>query len=149
MSKAASWLTPLGLCVLSLVLSALLAACVSDSPPDSPSTTTTTATDSPTAAATVPPTATPKPSSGPESSEMDDRKTLVAFYNATGGENVWSVNENWLTDAPLAEWYGVTTDDNGRVTELTLTGNRLSGGDTGGVGQPRQSSEPAPQREPV
>ena len=55
-----------------------------------------------------------------------DRAALVAIYNATDGPN-WTNNANWLTDKPLAEWRGVTTDDNGRVTMLDLLGNRLSG----------------------
>ena len=55
-----------------------------------------------------------------------DREALVALYNATDGEN-WDDNDNWLSDAPLGEWYGVTTDDNGRVTWLELAGNQLSG----------------------
>ena len=55
-----------------------------------------------------------------------DREALVALYNATDGEN-WDNNDNWLSDAPLGEWYGVTTDDNGRVTWLELAGNQLSG----------------------
>lgn len=32
-----------------------------------------------------------------------------------------------LSDAPLGEWYGVTTDDNGRVTGLGLSDNFLIG----------------------
>ena len=55
-----------------------------------------------------------------------DRAALVAFYNATGGAN-WPNNTNWLTNAPVSQWYGVTTDDNGWVTELNLTSNRLKG----------------------
>ena len=55
-----------------------------------------------------------------------DRAALVAFYNATGGPN-WANNTGWLTDAPLGQWYGVTTDDGGRVTELILNDNGLSG----------------------
>ena len=55
-----------------------------------------------------------------------DREALVALYNATDGPN-WANNENWLSDAPIGEWYGVRTDDNGRVTWLWLYGNRLSG----------------------
>ena len=34
---------------------------------------------------------------------------------------------NWLTAAPLSEWFGVTTDREGRVTALNLPGNALSG----------------------
>ena len=32
-----------------------------------------------------------------------------------------------MRDVPISEWYGVTTDGNGRVTELDLDGNQLSG----------------------
>ncbi len=55
-----------------------------------------------------------------------DRAVLVALYNATDGEN-WEWNSNWLTDAPLDEWHGVTTNDDGRVTQLRLWHNRLTG----------------------
>ena len=53
-----------------------------------------------------------------------DRAALVALYEATDGPN-WVNNENWLTDAPLGEWYGVYTDASGRVVALGLRG--LSG----------------------
>ena len=55
-----------------------------------------------------------------------DREALIAFYNATGGAN-WTEHTNWLTNAPVGQWYGVTTDGNGRVTELNLTFNQLKG----------------------
>ncbi|MBC9889348.1 MAG: hypothetical protein F7B06_05750 [Opitutae bacterium] len=55
-----------------------------------------------------------------------DRDALVALYNATDGAN-WTNNENWGTDAPLEQWHGVTVDDNGRVMELRLSGNALTG----------------------
>ena len=50
-----------------------------------------------------------------------DRGVLVALYNATDGPN-WRNNENWLSDAPLGEWYGVQTDGTGRVVRLDLSG---------------------------
>ena len=50
-----------------------------------------------------------------------ERAALVALYNATDGPN-WVNNENWLTDAPLGEWYGVDTDASGRVVQLDLGG---------------------------
>ena len=50
-----------------------------------------------------------------------DRAALVALYEATDGPN-WANNDNWLTDAPLREWYGVDTDASGRVVELRLRG---------------------------
>ena len=34
---------------------------------------------------------------------------------------------NWLSGEPLSEWYGVTTDANGRVTILSLSANGLTG----------------------
>ena len=55
-----------------------------------------------------------------------DRAVLVALYNATNGHN-WTDNTNWLSDQPLGEWFGVTTDENGRVTRLRLRENQLSG----------------------
>ena len=54
------------------------------------------------------------------------RAALVTLYKATDGPN-WNRNDNWLSDAPLGEWYGVTTDDQGRVIELILSQNQLSG----------------------
>ncbi len=37
----------------------------------------------------------------------DIREQLVRFYNATGGDN-WTNNENWCSDKPLEEWYGIS-----------------------------------------
>ena len=55
-----------------------------------------------------------------------DRAVLVALYEATNGNN-WTNNTNWLSNKPLDEWYGVTTDDDGRVTNLRLNDNALAG----------------------
>ena len=55
------------------------------------------------------------------SSVATDREALVALYNATGGPD-WEYSVNWLTDAPLGDWYGVTTDARGRVISLYLGG---------------------------
>ena len=55
-----------------------------------------------------------------------DRAALVALYNATSGPN-WTINTNWLTTAALSEWYGVTTDVDGRVTHVYLAQNELNG----------------------
>ena len=56
----------------------------------------------------------------------DDRNILEALYHATDGAN-WTDNANWLTDAPLGDWHGVTTDSEGRVTWLHLQENQLLG----------------------
>ena len=50
-----------------------------------------------------------------------DRLALVALYEATDGPN-WVNNDNWLTDAPLGDWYGVDVDASGRVVRLALGG---------------------------
>ena len=120
--------------VLALALAAALAACGSDEPsgvtgpdrtastptetPASPARTPTTlgSVDAPTATDTPVPTATTAPPAASGSAETD-REALVAFYNATNGE-AWLHQDNWLSDAPLGEWHGVTTNDNGRVRSL-------------------------------
>ena len=61
-------------------------------------------------------------STGPQT----ERAILEALYDATGGAD-WTDSTNWKTDAPLHEWHGVATGADGRVTELSLTGNGLSG----------------------
>ena len=55
-----------------------------------------------------------------------DRDALVALYEAMDGDS-WINDENWLSDASLGSWYGVTTDYSGRVIELDLSHNGLSG----------------------
>ena len=56
----------------------------------------------------------------------DDRAALEALYDATNGAN-WSRNDNWKTDEPLGQWFGVRTNSDGRVTRLDLSENQLSG----------------------
>ena len=63
-----------------------------------------------------------------------DAATLVAFYNATDSPN-WSDNTNWLTDAPISDWSGVTASNivNGGtvgecvVRRLYISFDQLSG----------------------
>ena len=54
------------------------------------------------------------------------RSALTALYNATNGGG-WTNNANWLSDAPLANWFGVATNADGRVTALDLGNNNLEG----------------------
>ena len=78
------------------------------------------------------PAAVPEPTAAPTAvpetleTEETDRAALAAFYHANGGVN-WTDNSNWLSEAPIGEWYGVSTDASGRVTELVLRYNRLTG----------------------
>ena len=100
----------LGVFALALLLPLLLLACgSSDEHTDGPSSER---------AAARPPLA--------ETSPETDREALVALYNATNGEN-WENSDNWLSDTPLGEWHGVTTNADGRVTLLNLSRNKLSG----------------------
>ena len=56
----------------------------------------------------------------------EDRAALVELYNATGGAS-WTNNTNWLSDRPIREWYGVSNDPDGLVSQLLLGGNQLAG----------------------
>ena len=61
-----------------------------------------------------------------QGSVATDRAALVALYDATGGPT-WTNRTNWKSDAPLGGWYGVTTGAGGRVTNLNLVRNALTG----------------------
>ena len=51
---------------------------------------------------------------------------LIALYHATDGPN-WKNSGNWLSDAPIGEWYGVVTDEEGRVVKLEFGENQMKG----------------------
>ena len=55
-----------------------------------------------------------------------DRDALIALYNATNGPN-WTTSGNWLSEAPLNTWDGVSTNQDGRVSNLLLDDNGLRG----------------------
>ena len=57
---------------------------------------------------------------------VSDQDVLTALYEATDGPN-WTNSQNWLTDAPLDDWHGVSVDGEGRVTSLDLRENGLNG----------------------
>lgn len=58
--------------------------------------------------------------------EMTEKEALIALYEATDGDH-WAVNTNWCSDKPLSQWYGITTNKEGKVTEINLSENRLNG----------------------
>ena len=68
----------------------------------------------------------PPPDEAVTQTPAADRAALVALYNATDGPN-WRNNTNWLSNAALGDWYGVTTDGDGRVVGLYLSENQLTG----------------------
>ena len=51
---------------------------------------------------------------------------LAALYEATRGSG-WMKSDNWLSDTPLGEWYGVITAAGGQITALALGYNELAG----------------------
>ena len=55
-----------------------------------------------------------------------ERYVLTRLYDATDGPN-WHRDDNWRTNLPLSEWYGVRTDSIGRVAWLRLQGIGLAG----------------------
>ena len=58
--------------------------------------------------------------------DAGERQALIALYKATGGDS-WHNKEGWCTDAPLGEWFGVVTNDQGSVVKLELYLNNLKG----------------------
>ncbi len=55
-----------------------------------------------------------------------ERSALIALYMRTDGMN-WNYNSNWTSNAPLGDWFGVTTDTEGKVSKLVLPDNNLYG----------------------
>ena len=58
---------------------------------------------------------------------MSDSAVLVLLHQEMDGPN-WAKSDNWLSDAPISEWNGVTTKRSGRgVLGLDLSANDLRG----------------------
>ena len=56
-----------------------------------------------------------------------ERAALEVFYRANNGDK-WTHNDNWCTDAPLGEWYGVAmTLDGKHVRAIDFWGNGVEG----------------------
>ena len=55
-----------------------------------------------------------------------DSTLLVDFHNRTHGSLLWHTHTGWLEE-PVAQWYGITLDASGRVTEVNLPNNNLVG----------------------
>lgn len=54
-----------------------------------------------------------------------EREALIALYKATNGDN-WTNNDNWCSDKPISEWYGVVKNPNGSLL-IGLENNNLVG----------------------
>ncbi len=96
--------------------------------PTATSTPTATPTPVPTATPTATPTHTPTPvpTATPSGTAASDRAALIAFYNSMDGSN-WKNNTNWLSDKPIGDWYGITTENGGRVVGIAINYNDLNG----------------------
>ena len=58
--------------------------------------------------------------------QVQQRGALVALYVATNGDE-WEDNTNWLSDAPVCEWYGLDCNNDIDVIEIDLYYNNLQG----------------------
>lgn len=55
------------------------------------------------------------------------KEALIALYKATGGDN-WTRKDNWCSDKPLSEWYGLMCyGPEGKVRYINLPWNNLVG----------------------
>ena len=66
-----------------------------------------------------------------DGTEDSDREALIALYNSAGGSG-WTDSTNWNTVAALHEWFGVYTNNDGRVNAINLSGSELSGNNPSG-----------------
>lgn len=65
-----------------------------------------------------------KPS--PEMQKTAEREALIALYESAGGES-WINNDNWCTELPVSEWYGIEVNYDGYVETVDLSYNNLNG----------------------
>ncbi len=63
----------------------------------------------------------------PDHAGRGEREILIAFFRSTGGTACWRNSQNWESDLPVGEWYGVETDNCGQVVKLQLDRNGLTG----------------------
>eukprot|EP00816_Leptocylindrus_hargravesii_P012141 CAMPEP_0196801142 /NCGR_PEP_ID=MMETSP1362-20130617/830_1 /TAXON_ID=163516 /ORGANISM="Leptocylindrus danicus, Strain CCMP1856" /LENGTH=237 /DNA_ID=CAMNT_0042171911 /DNA_START=91 /DNA_END=801 /DNA_ORIENTATION=- len=57
---------------------------------------------------------------------LQQGSALVAFYDAMNG-NEWDNSTNWLSDAPVCQWYGIDCNNNDEVIEIDMYSNNLQG----------------------
>ncbi len=62
----------------------------------------------------------------PFTCEHPDYAALAEFYHDLSGEN-WNNNDGWLTDCAPCNWFGITCNNNNRVTRISLPNNNLVG----------------------
>ena len=57
--------------------------------------------------------------------KLNIERAVLEEWFRLGGHN-WNLHTNWCSDLPLNEWRGVTTNENGKITVLYLSGNNIS-----------------------
>jgi Leucine-rich repeat (LRR) protein len=67
-----------------------------------------------------------------ESTLASEYYALMSFYHATNNGEGWQNKTGWKDANPnivqsVVGWFGITTDENGFVTRLSLNGNNLNG----------------------
>ena len=92
-------------------------------PASQPEAPATSAASTPATSATVFPTVN---ATRPRAIRDIERTVLTTLYDATRGED-WKTSDGWLGDGALDQWQRVTTDEDGRVTDLDLSANQLNG----------------------
>jgi len=86
----------IGTVLLSLLMAFSITSCIDDDEPLGPL-----------------PVPTPTPTPAPEDDIFaKERAALIDLYQATDGAH-WKKNDNWGSDKPLSEWYGLTLDVRG------------------------------------
>lgn len=53
-------------------------------------------------------------------------KSLEGFFESSGGSG-WKRNDNWCTDEPPVNWYGLSVDPSGEIRGVRLSYNGLTG----------------------
>ena len=61
-----------------------------------------------------------------EETYAKEKEILEALYDATGGSG-WNNSTNWCSDQPVSEWYGIMTDQDGFVLDISMQDNNLTG----------------------
>ena len=57
---------------------------------------------------------------------MQRGSALVALYDVTNGDD-WDDSTNWLSDAPVCDWYGIDCNNDNDVIAIELNINNLHG----------------------
>ena len=63
---------------------------------------------------------------GIKETQEKERAALMDLYISTGGDN-WLRNDNWCSDKPVSEWYGITHNGVGIIRGIDLSNNNLNG----------------------